>query len=180
MCVIQNMPLLSKKETFLWTCVAVKISGLKIPPRIVWFLQPFDKDRTHKQSMDDVWQGHPRTAISVHVTLLHVLQSLCRRAWPGSGSSFVFHCKELYHASKKNNRFVIFEWLQYSFNRSQSHSQPYQFKPQITLTISLNGLLSVFHISHEGGLLLLQWIWKHKPSLSSGADRVSGKLTHQK
>ncbi len=36
-----------------------------------------------------------------------------------------------------------------------------------------------FFMSQEDGLLLLQWIWKHKPSLSSGADRVSGKLTHQ-
>lgn len=117
------MPLLSKKERFLRTCLAVKISGLKIPPRIVWFLQPFDKDRTHKQSMmtsAQVWQGHPRRAISVHVTLLHVLQSLCRRAWPGSGSSFVFHCKKLQHASIKMTELLFLNVYSIPY-RSQSH-----------------------------------------------------------
>ncbi len=142
------MPLLSKKERFLWTCLAVKISGLKIPPRIVWFLQPFDKDRTHKQSMmtsAQVWQGHPRRAISVHVTLLHVLQSLCRRAWPGSGSSFVFHCKELQHASIKMTELLFLN--DYSIPLTDHNPITYQFRPQITPTISLNGLLSVFHVT---------------------------------
>lgn len=78
-------------------------------------------NRVWMMTSAQVWQGRPRRAISVHVTLMRVLQSLCRRAWPGSESSFVNHGGKNYSMQGKKYRSFIFEWLQYSFNRPQSH-----------------------------------------------------------
>lgn len=80
-------------------------------------------NRVWMMTSAQVWQGHPRRAISVLVTLMHVLQSFCRRAWPRSESSFMIHGGNYYsmQVKKKIDIIFIFEWLRYSFNRLQSH-----------------------------------------------------------
>lgn len=116
LCFNWNMPSLSKKKRGSFCKHVLQsrlVCGLKshyeLSDSCSRLIRAVHINRVWMMTSAQVWQGHPRRAISVHVTLMRVLQSLCRRAWPGSESSFLNHEGKNYSMQGKKEKFYF--WM---------------------------------------------------------------------